>query len=166
MSDTYVELLIKKPELKTAAWLYKIIIGLGAVLFLLGFFMHFMYSIAGFLVLVAGVIYYLMTSPCIEYEYLYLDKELFVDKIKNQSKRKKVAVYDITTMEVMAPKGSYRLDSYSKLKVRDYSSETEEGNAFELVVEGESGRERIIIDTNEKLIKAIRMAAPRYVFTD
>lgn len=166
MNDTYVELLIKKPEIKTAAWLYKIIISLGAVLFLLGFFMYFVFSIAGFLVLCAGIVYYLITSPCIEYEYLYLDKELSVDKIKNQSKRKKVASYDLTTMEIMAPKGSHRLDSYSNLKVRDYSSETEEGNAFELVLEGENGRERIIIDTNEKLVKAIRMTAPRYVFTD
>ncbi|MBP3460777.1 MAG: hypothetical protein J6K58_16425 [Lachnospiraceae bacterium] len=166
MNDTYVELLIKKPELKTAAWLCKIAIGLGAVLFLLGFFMHFMFSMAGVLVLGGGMICYWLTSGCIEYEYLYLDKELSVDKIRNRSKRKKVAAYDITTMEIMAPKGSHRLDSYSDLKVRDYSSETEEGNAFELVVEGENGRERIVIDTNEKLVKAIRMAAPRYVFTD
>ena len=66
----------------------------------------------------------------------------------------------------MAPRGSHRLGSYNNLKVKDFSSETEEGKAFELVVEGTQGRERIIIDTNEELIKAIRMAAPRNVFTD
>ena len=89
-----------------------------------------------------------------------------MDKIKNQSKRKKVAVYNLSTLEVMAPKGSHRLDSYGSLKIRDYSSEREDGEAFELVVEGNNGRERIIIDTNEELVNAIRMAAPRYVFTD
>ena len=36
MNDTYVELLVKKPELKAASWLHNIMIGLGAVLFLIG----------------------------------------------------------------------------------------------------------------------------------
>ncbi len=166
MNDTYVELLIKKPEQKTAAWLYRIIIGLGAVLFFIGFFRHFMFSVAGIVVLGIGLVCYLIISPSIEYEYLYLDKELSVDKIINQSRRKKVAAYDITTMEIMAPKGSHRLDSYGNLKVRDFSSERSEGNAFELVVEGDNGKERIIIDTNENLVKAIKMTVPRCVFTD
>ena len=147
MNDTYVELLVKKPELKTASALHGIMIGLGAVLFIIGLFTSFLITLSGL-------------------EYLYLDKELSIDKIKNQSKRKKAASYNLTTLEVMAPRGSHRLDSYNNLKVKDFSSETEEGKAFELVVEGTQGRERIIIDTNEELIKAIRMAAPRNVFTD
>ncbi|MBD5541393.1 MAG: hypothetical protein HDR00_09445 [Lachnospiraceae bacterium] len=164
MNDTYVELLVKKPELKAASWLHNIMIGLGAVLFLIGLFSQFLITISG--LLLCGGAYVLMQNACIEYEYLYLDKELSVDKIKNQSKRKKVAVYDLSTLEVMAPKGSHRLDSYDSLKVKDYSSESEDGEAFELVVEGKNGREHIIIDTNEELVKAIRMAAPRRVFTD
>lgn len=164
MNDTYVELLVKKPELKAASWLHNIMIGLGAVLFLIGLFSKFLIAIFG--LLLCGAAYVLMQNACIEYEYLYLDKELSVDKIKNQSKRKSVAAYDISTLEVMAPRGSHRLDSYGSLKVKDYSSEREDGEAFELVVEGKNGRERIIIDTNEELVKAIRMAAPRRVFTD
>ncbi|MGN0131313.1 MAG: hypothetical protein ACI4AA_02605 [Lachnospiraceae bacterium] len=164
MGDMCVELLVKKPELKAASALHNIMIGLGAVLFLIGLFTDFLITLSG--LLLCGGAYLLMMNACTEYEYLYLDKELSVDKIKNQSKRKKVAVYNLTTMEVMAPRGSHRLDSYQDLKVRDFSSETEEGNAFELVVAGEKGRERIIIDTNEELMKAMRMVAPRCVFTD
>lgn len=164
MNDTYVELLVKKPELKAASALHSIMIGLGAVLFIIGLFTNFLITLSG-LALWGGA-YLFIQNACIEFEYLYLDKELSIDKIKNQSKRKKAASYNLTTLEVMAPRGSHRLDSYNNLKVKDFSSETEEGKAFELVVEGTQGRERIIIDTSEELVKAIRMAAPRNVFTD
>lgn len=164
MNDTYVELLVKKPQLKAASGLHNIMVGLGAVLFIVGLFIDILIVILGLLLL--GGAYLFMQNACIEFEYLYLEKELSIDKIKNQSKRKEAASYNLTTLEVMAPKGSHRLDSYNNLKVRDFSSESEEGNAYELVVEGKSGRERIIIDTTEELVKAIRMAAPRNVFTD
>lgn len=164
MNDMYVELLVKRPQVKAASALHVIMIGLGAVLFLIGIMTNILITILG--LLCYGGAYLLMLNACIEYEYLYLDKELSVDKIKNKSRRKKVAVYSISKMEIMAPKGSHRLDSYQNLKVRDFSSATQEGHAYELVVDGEKGRERIIIDTNEELLKAMRMSAPRNVFTD
>jgi hypothetical protein len=164
MNDTYVELLVKKPRVKAASVLHFLMIVLGAVLFFIGIMTTFLITLCG--LLCYGGAYLLTLNACIEYEYLYLDKELTVDKIKNQARRKTVASYSIETMEVMAPKGSHRLDSYQNLNVKDYSSQTQEGQAFELVVEGEKGRERIIIDTNEELIRAMRMAAPRKIFTD
>lgn len=164
MNEMCVELLVKKPELKAASVLHNVMIGLGVVLFLYGLCSWFLITLSG--LLLCGGAWLLMQNANIEYEYLYLDKELSVDKIKNQSSRKKVATYRLETMEVMAPKGSDRLAPYQNLKARDFSSETTEGNAFELVVEGEKGKERIIIDTNEELLKAMRMAAPRAIFTN
>lgn len=164
MNDMCVELLVKKPDLKAVSVLHNIMIGLGVVLFLTGLFSRFLITLSG--LLLCGGAWLLMQNANIEYEYLYLDKELSVDKIKNQSSRKKVALYRLETLAVMAPKGSDRLSPYQNLKVRDFSSETKEGNAFELVVEGEKGKERIIIDTNEELVKAMKMAAPGCIFTD
>lgn len=164
MSDTYVELLVKKPEQKAASTFRGILIGLGAVLFCIGILSYFLITLSG--LLCWGLSYLFLLQANIEYEYLYLDKELTVDKISNQSNRKKVAVYDLSKLEIMAPKKSARLDRYQNLKAKDYSSESEEGNAFELVLNGENGRQRIIIDTNENLVKAIKMASPRQVFTD
>lgn len=164
MNDMCVELLVKKPDLKAASVLHNMMVGLGVVLFLVGLFSRFLITLSG--LLLCGGAWLLMQNANIEYEYLYLDKELSVDKIKNQSSRKKVALYRLETLAVMAPKGSDRLSPYQNLKVRDFSSETKEGNAFELVVEGEKGKERIIIDTNEELVKAMKMAAPGCIFTD
>ena len=39
----------------------------------------------------------------IEYEYLYVDRELTVDKILNRKSRKKVANYRLNKIEIMAP---------------------------------------------------------------
>lgn len=160
-----VELLVKKPEKKALSALHGVLVGLGVLLFLFGLlFSQILIILLG--LLLCGGAWLLMRNANIEYEYLYLDKELSVDKIKNQAVRKKVATYRLETMEVMAPKGSDRLAPYQNLKVRDFSSETKEGNAFELVVDGEKGKERIVIDTNEDLLKAMRMAFPRGIFTN
>ena len=164
MNDMCVELLVSKPEIKAAAVLHNIMMGLGVVIFFVGLFTNILITLSG--LLLCGGSYLLLQNAHIEYEYLYLDKELSVDRIKNQASRKRVAVYNLETMEVMAPRGSHRLDSYQNLKVKDYSSEKQEGNAFELVVDGEKGKERIVIDTNDDLLKAIRMVSPRNVFTD
>ena len=43
MNDTYIELLVKKPDSKTATLLHKIMIGVGAVLFLAGLFTYIIF---------------------------------------------------------------------------------------------------------------------------
>lgn len=59
----------------------------------------------------------------LEYEYLYLDKELSVDKIMAKSKRKRVGTYSLDRMEVFAPVYSYHLDNFKnrQVKEKDYS---------------------------------------------
>ena len=60
-----------------------------------------------------------------EWEYQYVNGELDVDRILNKAKRKRMASYDITKAELIAPAASHRFDYYNnnqKLKVCDYSS--------------------------------------------
>ena len=54
----------------------------------------------------------------LEYEYLYLDKELSVDKIMAKSKRKRVGTYSLDRMEVFAPVYSYHLDNFKNRQVK------------------------------------------------
>ena len=70
----------------------------------------------------------------------------------------------LDTMVIMAPKGSEHLNRYTQLKTIDYSSGTEEGRPYEIVVEGKGEKVRIIIDTSEELTVAIRKLRPRDVF--
>jgi hypothetical protein len=107
----------------------------------------------------------------VDYEYVYVDKEIRVAKIQQKERRKDLAVYDLTRMEVMAPSGSYHLDEYrnKNLTVFDYSSGEEDNKPFryEVVMEGGS---KLILDFvgeyGEQIITILRTYFPRKVFTN
>lgn len=162
MNDTYIELLVKKPDSKTATLLHKLMIGVGAVLFLAGLFTYLVFMLLGLVLLIGSIIPMLFTD--IEYEYLLLGKEFTVDRIRKKENRKTVADYDLGTMVVMAPKGSEQLKRYEQLKVIDYSSDSEEGNPYEIVVDGKAGKVRVLVDTTQELVDTIRRMSPRNVY--
>ena len=162
MNDTYIELLVKKPDSKTATLLHKIMIGVGAVLFLAGLFTYIIFILIGLVLLIGSIVPMFFTD--IEYEYLLLEKELTVDRIRKKESRKTVASYDLGTMVVMAPKGSEQLKRYEQLKVVDYSSDSEEGNPYEIVVDGKAGKVRVLVDTTQELVDTIRRMSPRNVY--
>lgn len=103
----------------------------------------------------------------LEYEYLYLDKELVVDKVMAKSRRKRVAVYTVDRIEILAPVKSYHLDGYRNrtVKTRDYSigEELAPDKRYYLYYEG---GERLLLSPSEELVKAIKTVAPRKVYTD
>ena len=96
-----------------------------------------------------------------------MDKELTVDKIMAKSKRKRVAVFEVDKMEIVAPVNSWHLDNYKNRndKEVDYSSGEEKQPEARYVFYYE-GRKKIIFEPNEDLIKALQFAAPRKVFKD
>lgn len=103
----------------------------------------------------------------LEYEYLYLDKELVIDKVMAKSRRKRVAAYQVDRMEIMAPFRSYRLDNYKnrQVKIKDYSIGEEQQPDLRYAVYYEGG-EKLILSPSQEMVKAIRNVAPRKVFTD
>ena len=115
--------------------------------------------------------YFSWLETVVDYEYVYVDKELRVAKIQQKQRRKELAVYDLTKMEVMAPSGSGHLDEYKgrNLTVIDYSS-GEDGNKpfrYEVVMEDGS---KLILDMvgeyGEQIITILRTYFPRKVFTN
>lgn len=166
MSETYIECLVKaKPSmlgkfckyllyLLTAVLLALMILTMNMLLFLLA--------------AAAGVgAYFVGLYTDLEYEYLYLDKELVIDKVLAKSRRKRVGTYQVDRMEIMAPFRSYRLDNYKnrQVKVRDYSIGEELKPDLRYAVYYEGG-EKLILSPSEEIVKAIRNVAPRKVFTD
>ena len=163
MSETYVECLVARKSsfplrlLKTILMMFTVcffIIGLASPLFLV-------------VAIVLGVAsYFAYMNADIEYEYLYLDKEISVDKVLAKTRRKKAAVYNIEKMEVLAPVKSYHLDAFRnrELKTVDYSSgEADDKNKYMMVYEGNV---KVILEPNAEMVKAIQSVAPRKVFTD
>ena len=166
MNESYVECMVGRRTPAWQAFLKYLIIFLAAVVVIGGLLL------SDFLILLLGVAlgvgaYFVILNTDIEYEYLYLDKEISVDKIMHQQKRKRIAVYSVEKMEILAPIKSYHLDGYKnrQAKVLDYSSGVE-NQPDKRYVFFYDGKEKIIIEPNEEFIKVVKNVAPRKVFTD
>lgn len=163
MSEIYVECLVARKSSFPLRLLKTILMMLTVCFFIVGLASPLMLLVA----IIFGVAsYFAYMNADIEYEYLYLDKEISIDKVLAKSKRKKAAVYNIEKMEVLAPVKSYHLDAYRnrELKAIDYSSgEADDNNKYVMVYEGNV---KVILEPNAEMVKAIQAVAPRKVFTD
>lgn len=165
MSDTYVECLVKAKQPVMAKFLQIVLIVLtvifGLAMFLFG-------PIPLIIAVVCGVgAYFVNLLTDLEYEYLYLDREIVIDKIMAKSKRKRVATYPVDRIEILAPIKSYHLDGYKNrnVKVKDYSIGEELKPDLRYAAYYEGG-EKLVLSPTEEFVKAIKNVAPRKVFTD
>lgn len=164
MNETYVEWLVKR---KTPAYMtfLKILFTVLAVFFILIGLLLLPALLIGIACGVAA--YFITLNADLEYEYLYVDKELTIDKIMARSRRKRVAVFGLDKMEIVAPVKSWHLDNYKNRseKAVDYSS-GEEKQPDKRFVFYYDGQKKIIFEPNEEMIKAMQLVAPRKVFKD
>lgn len=163
MSDVYVECLVQSKKSGGKKVLQVVLIVL-TVIFCMG--MILLWPLA-FLAAITGVgAYFAGMYSQVEYEYLYLDKELSIDSILAQSKRKRVAEYSIDRMEVFAPINSWHLDNFKNrnVKVVDYSAgEQIPDTRYCMYYEGGL---KVILSPSEDMVKALKNVAPRKVFND
>lgn len=164
MAETYVELMIKRTTPAKDKFLF------GLVAFLLGAsaitFLLFGILLALIGIVIFGVLTYIVRMRTnLEYEYLYVDRELQIDKIMSMSRRKKLERINLDTLEVLAPVGSHHLDEFKNRtdKIKDYSSGEPDAQPYMIIYEG---KHRTLIEPNEAMLKAIRNIAPRKVFMD
>lgn len=138
-------------------------------LILVAIFLVYMFGILAILFsIIAGVLAWFVGNRAnIEYEYTYFDKELDVDVIYSMQKRKHIKTYDLSQLEVLAPRGSYHLDAYKNrdIKARDFSTQFEE-NEKNVYVMYLAGNEKVIFEPTPELVKTIANIAPRKVFTE
>ncbi len=168
MSDTYVECLVKaKPSI--LGRFFKVLLIVLTVIFTLVFmvlgpmipFLIFVPVLTG-----AGA-YFVNMFTDLEYEYLYLDRELTVDKVMAKTKRKRMAVYSLEKIEILAPIKSYHLDNYKNRTAKeiDYSigEELKPDKRYVMYYEGS---QKIILSPSEDMIKVMRNMSPRKVYAD
>ncbi len=168
MSDTYVECLVKaKPSM--IGKFFKVFLIVLTVIFSLAFIV--VGTLLPFIIIapvLTGVgAYFVNMFTDLEYEYLYLDRELVVDKVMAKSKRKRVATYSLDRMEILAPIKSYHLDNFKNRSAKeiDYSigEELQPDKRFIMYYEG---GQKIILSPSEELVKVMRNMAPRKVFAE
>ncbi len=165
MSESYVEILVKKEKTMVDSLLRGVGIALTVITLLLGLAGNLIILAAGVALAVGTYLIWLNTD--VEYEYLYLDKEITVDKIMARTKRKRAATFELERMEILAPANSHRLDSYRNrdMKELDFSSRKKEQTDKRLVMVY-NGNQRIYFENSEELANVIKNVAPRKVFLD
>ena len=111
-----------------------------------------------------GVDIFLFKRMNLEFEYIYYNGELDIDKIVNMQSRKRVFSTNTKDLEVLAPTGSVELHPYQRLKVMDYSTKNPADKSYEMVTVFKGEMVRVIFNPNEAILNGMKNMAPRKVF--
>ncbi len=164
MDDLYVECLVARKPRPADPLIRGVVIGLTVLLGLAGLLLNPVFLTG---LLIGGLcIYFLLPNLSVEYEYLYISKTLQVDKILSKEKRKKAVEYELDQMEIFAEEGAWQLDEYKNTKTlnRDFSSGRAEETKWIMIIRNGSETERVVLEPNEALIKAVFAQYPRKTF--
>ena len=169
MSDLYTEVLVKKQQTGKDKVIKGVLIFFTVLFAAAGIMMN---PLILLLALVLGIVDYIFIPKLsVEFEYLYVNGELDIDRIYSQSRRKRAASYELSNMEILAPYQSHQLDSYKKnqsIKRYNYSSgiEGQGHKPYAFVISKDNRMQMVIFEPDEVMLKDIRNRAPRKVFMD
>ncbi len=163
MNDTYVEYMVRRkpnPLLLPIKVLIYFIAFIGIIFGLSGAYILLIPGIAAI-----ALIFIWLPNMNLEFEYLYLDKELSVDKIMNKQKRKRVATIDLSKMDFMCPFNSHELDSYKarNAKCVDYTSKSDNARVYVIVYHEDNEEKLVSFEPNDEIVKIIKTVCPRKV---
>lgn len=170
MSDLYLEELIKKQRTSKDNILRIGLMVLTAVAVIFALLtLNMVFTVVAIAICVADI--FLFPRFSVEWEYQYVNGELDVDRILNKQRRKRMASYDVQNAELVAPAKSHRLDYYhngKQLKVVDYSScnPENEKKVYAMLISKENQLQEVLFEPSEKMLKDMRLKAPRKVFMD
>ena len=103
MGDFYTEQLVKRQKASSTTLIKAILIILTVLSVVLIFMIPF--GIIGPVIMIALDVF-LFRSMDVEYEYLFVNGSLDIDKIMAKSRRKNMFSMEMTDLEMMAPSGS------------------------------------------------------------
>ena len=106
---------------------------------------------------------FVFRSLDVEYENLYLNGDLDIDKIMHKEKRKRMFSTNVSDMEIMAPANSAELNSYKNARVYNYTSGNPDAKVYEMIIVSSGETKRLIFEPNEASVEGIWMMAPRKV---
>jgi hypothetical protein len=162
MGDVFKEQIIKrKPTLRDKVLRFFIIV-IAALVFLVVFFMlQGIGVIIGFAVCFAA--YMGMSYLNVEYEYVFTNGDLDIDIIYNRARRKRLFTGHVNNFEIMCHvEDKMHIGEFaSAQETRDYSSGVVGPNTYAFLTTHNSKRVKVIIEPNEKMLKAISTVLTR-----
>ena len=164
MSDLYTEEIVKK-EKTGKDTIIKVLLIAGTAASVLSFPVLGMISIV-LIIAFAVADYFIIPSLDLEYEYLYVNGEIDIDKIMSKQKRKRIFSGDVSSIELMAPSASHELDHYRSrqdIKKKDYSSGKKDAKTYTMVLKQDQGLMMVTFEPSETVLKDMKRIAPREV---
>lgn len=159
--DNYVEWLVKRKD-PVYAIPAKVLM---VILCILSVISAMQTALVGVLFLLAAgaATYFVFLNLSVEYEYLFAEGGLSVDRIMGRAKRKRIFNCDKEDVQMVAPADSFVLKDYERqgAKVKDFSSGSREAKVYALIYQKGPDHFKIMFEPNEKMIKAMRRAYPR-----
>lgn len=160
MSDFYTEQLVKKQTTMKDVFIKALLVAIAIV----SVFVVLMFPVAVVVpVIVIGAVVFFIRRLDVEYEYLYVNGDLDIDKIMHKAKRKRVFSTNISNMELLAPEGAEELTQYRNARIVDFSSGTADAKRYVLVVAENGQITKLIFEPNETIIEGMFLMAPRKV---
>lgn len=167
MGDFYSEVLVKKKKSPLEAVIRVGAIAITAIAGLLGLLGQPVILIAA---VIMGVLCYIFLPRLdVEFEYIYVNGAMDVDRIFSKMKRKRAASYNMADMEILAPVKSHRLDSYRQnrnIRQVDYSSGQDDHRIYGAVIPKDKEMQMILFEPDDGMLKDLRSKYPRKVFND
>lgn len=163
MDNRYVEKLVSK---KTGL---NVIALRVAVLVVTLFFSYVIASLIGFVYGLIAIFFlgyltwYVFFMTSVEYEFVLVNNELTIDKIYGKNKRKTQQTVDVSKCEVIAPIESTYVSGYhrnTQMKAFDYTSGENNEPVYILIAPYGASTAKIYMEFDQKMLDAIKMAAP------
>ena len=167
MSVAFKELLIKQRENRKDKMLGTAMVVAAVLSLVSGLILHPLFLLGAVAFGILSYVVYFRKMK-VEYEYTYMDKELRIDRIYNESRRKSIVVLDLNKMEILAKENSYHLDGYRNrtVKVSDFSTGTEDDENLSTYVLYYAGTDMYELSLTAEFVKAIRFLFPNKVKAD
>lgn len=159
----YEQLIARKPSP------FNSLIRIGTIVLILavavlGFPFIAMFSIILAMAMGVGAAYLIFPRLKVEYEYLFLNHEVSVDVIYDQSKRKKVMEFDLQKIMVIAPQGSQRLAGIHYDKSYDFSTGDDTMPVFAVIVTSEQDTSCVLMSLDQEAQNHVQFYVPSKFF--
>jgi len=161
--DIYAECLVKRKDSKLGILFY---LAAGIlILICLILLTRTSWATVGIVAVVIGIMFGKKFLK-VEYEYVFVTNELAIDRIYSQESRKTVRHVEMSKIEYVEPtepgKNSTALEQKG-VTLLDYSSGEKDAKTYTVSFADKDGRFLMLIEPNEKLLRALWRCAPSKV---